>query len=301
MPSGVGLELIIVGVLLVIIGTAGVVAWRRGRPGKPAELSASDSRKTSVGAPRQNPRDGRRDMARVFEGDSALSLSGRPAVVLIVGARGSGRTTMVGKLGHRLVDRGRLVSVTAVDPFRIGAVHQLAPLAERAGADLLALGGQTDPGTAAYAAVDAARARGSDVLLVDTTGDASDVNALARIRRVLDRAAGNVDEVLLVLDVSTGPNATAEAGKLVDAVGVTGIALSNLDRTREPEIAVIVGQELGVPVKLVGDGEHIEALRSVDAAWFERILDGGGGEAEIPLTRDSASEASGQPPSAAGS
>jgi fused signal recognition particle receptor len=251
---------------------------------------------------REDPRDRRGDVARIFEGDPSLSLSGRPAVLLIVGAAGSGRTTMVGKLGYRLINRGRLVAMTAVDPFGAHAVHPLASWAERSGADLLPLEGTTDPGTAAYEAVNAARARRSDVLLVDTTGDPREsMDELARIRRVLERATGKLDEVLLVVDVTAAPSAIAEARRLVDVVGVTGIALSNLDRTSEPAIAVVVREELGVSVKLVGAGEHIEALRSFDPAWFAKILDGSESEAAISLTRDSPPAASERPSSAAGS
>lgn len=303
MPSGIGLELIIVGALLAILGAAGIVAWRRGRPGTVEDSPAIDGADMSIGVrAREDPRDRRGDVARIFEGDPSLSLSGRPAVVLIVGGVGSGRTTMVGKLAYRLINRGRLVAMTAVDPFDAGAVHPLGPWAERSGADLLALEGTTDPGTAAYEAVDAARARRSDVLLVDTTGDPREsVDELARIRRVLERAAGHVDEVLLVLNVMAGPNSIPEASRLVDAVGVTGIAFSNLDRTSQPAIAVVVREELGVPVKLVGAGEHIEALRSFDPAWFKKILDGSESEAAISLTRDSPPAASERPSSAAGS
>jgi fused signal recognition particle receptor len=303
MPSGIGLELIIVGALLVILGAAGIVAWRRGRPGTAEDRAAIDDGKTSIGVrAREDPRDRRGDVARIFEGDPSLSLSGRPAVLLIVGAAGSGRTTMVGKLGYRLINRGRLVAMTAVDPFGAHAVHPLASWAERSGADLLPLEGTTDPGTAAYEAVNAARARRSDVLLVDTTGDPREsMDELARIRRVLERATGKLDEVLLVVDVTAAPSAIAEARRLVDVVGVTGIALSNLDRTSEPAIAVVVREELGVSVKLVGAGEHIEALRSFDPAWFAKILDGSESEAAISLTRDSPPAASERPSSAAGS
>jgi fused signal recognition particle receptor len=210
---------------------------------------------------------------------------------------------MVGKLAHRLVNRGRLVAITAMAPFRLAAVQQLASWAERAGADLIALEEATDPGVAGHEAVEAARAQGSDVLIVDAAGGTGahdrPMDELARVRRVLEKAAGQVDEVLLVLDVSAGQDALTEARQFVDAVGVTGIALSNLDRTGEPGTALVVREELGVSLKLAGTGEDIEDLRSFDADWFARILVGSEGEAGIPLTGDSLPEISERPPSAA--
>jgi fused signal recognition particle receptor len=287
MPSGIGVELIVFGALLLILAAAGAVVWLGQEEPAPAERPSDEA-----------------EVGRILPGDPSLSLPGRPAVVMIVGANGSGRTTMAGRLAHRLVNRGRLVALTAVDAVRLPAVHQLASWAERAGADLIAPEGATDPGAAAYEAVDAARARGSDVLIVDsaTRGQAEEtmLDELARVRRVLEKAAGRVDEVLLVLDARSGRDALTEAKEFVDAVGVSGIALSHLDGTREPEVVLGVVKELGVPVKLVGIGEHIEDLRPFDADWFAGIL-AGKGEGEAEPTRVARPAASEKPPSAAGS
>ena len=308
MPSGVGFELIIVGVLLAILVSAALV-WRRVAPGKPEERTSNDELETSIASPSrldgEDSRGVRTDMGASFRSDPGLSLTGWPAVVMVVGAPRSGRTTMVAKLGHRLVNRGRLVAMTTLDLSRGAAGHQLAPLAERAGADLLVLERTTDPGAAAYEAVAAARGRGSDVLILDTAGsigsDQWSMSEIARIRRVLERAAGQVGEVLLVFDARNGPAAITEARHLVEAAGVTGIALSHLDRTGEPRIALAVREELGIPVKLVGAGDQIDSLRSFDADWFARLLIGGESEAGTPLTPDWLPSASEPPSSAAGS
>jgi fused signal recognition particle receptor len=306
MPSSVGLELIIVGALVAILGTAWGVARLRQTQRTAAELPPSDipERPTVTRArPDEDLGDVVAEVARRLSGDSSLSLSGRPAVVMVVGATGSGRTTMAGKLAHRLVNRGRLVAITAIAPFRLAALRQLASWAERAGADLIALDEATDPGVAAYEAVEAARALGSDVLIVDAAGGTGahdrPMDELARMRRVLEKAAGQVDEVLLVVDVSAGQSAITEARQFADAVGVTGIAVSNLDRTGEPGAVLVVREELGISLKLAGTGEDIEDLRSFDADWFARILVMREREAEIPPTRDSLPAISERPPSAA--
>jgi fused signal recognition particle receptor len=308
MPSGVGLELVVVGVLLAILFAAGTVALVRRTYESRAELPPNDSLKELVATrfrPGRDPRDLIEDVARTFEGDASLSLTGRPAVVMVVGGTKSGRTTMVGKLGHRLVNRGRLVAMTALDTFRLAAVRQLAPWAERAGADLIALEGTTDAGAAAHEAVDTARTRGSDVLLVDTAGDtAADeetMDELARVRRVLQKAAAHAPEVLLVLDASARSSAITGAEQLVEAVGATGIAVSNLDRGGEPGFILAAREKLGIPVKLVGTGENIEDLRSFDTSWFAGIVAAMEGEVGMPLTDDSLPAASERPPSAAGS
>jgi fused signal recognition particle receptor len=304
MPSGVGLELIVVGALLAILLSAGVVALIRRTNETHAGLPTKDSLEERVDTrfrPDQDPRVLLQDVTGTFEGDASLSLSGRLAVVMVVGRTKSGRTTMVGKLGHRLVDRGRLVAMTALDAFRLAAIRQLAPWPERAGADLIAIEGTTDLGAAAQEAVDIAKTRGTDVLLIDTAGDTSateSMDELARVRRVLEKAAGHGPEVLLVLDATAGSHAIIEAEQLVDAAGVTGIAISHLDRGGEPGFVLVAREELNIPVKLVGTGENIEDLRTFDASWFAGIVAAREGEGGKPLSPDSRPE---RPPSAAGS
>ena len=209
------------------------------------------------------------EIAGMFEGDPGLNLEGRPAVVMVVGVNGSGKTTTIGKLAHRFIDQGRLVAVAASDTFRAAAVEQLKIWADRAGADLVAQERGSDPGAVAHDAAKAAEARGHDVLIVDTAGRLHSrkplMDELAKVKRVLEKAAGPVNEVLLVLDGTTGQNGIEQARAFIESVGVTGIALSKLDGTARGGIALAIREELGAPVKLVGTGEEIGDLRAFDA------------------------------------
>jgi fused signal recognition particle receptor len=279
MPEGVGFELITALALLGILITGGIVAWlRRGRTSE--ELSPSEVRGMRVSASAdEDPRGlDMEEAAPAFGKDASLSLRGLPAVVMVVGEHGSGVTTMTGKLAYRLVNRGRLVAMTAIGGFHLPAVRELASWAERAGADLVSQEGAADPGAGAYHAVEVARARGSDVLIVDTSGgmqaDRGSMEDLARVRRVLEKAAGRVDEVLLVLDASIDQSHTliSQARQFDDAAGVTGIALSKMDRSDEPRTALAALGQVGVSVKVVGTGENIEDLRGFDPTWFARAL-----------------------------
>ncbi|HXF74220.1 MAG TPA: signal recognition particle-docking protein FtsY, partial [Actinomycetota bacterium] len=230
-----------------------------------------------------------RTVERVLQGgagagaDEPLRLpEDRLAVVLVVGVNGSGKTTTIGKLAHRLAAEGRRVSLAAADTFRAAASEQLAAWAERAGAHLVAQQRGADPGAVAFDAVKAALARGSDVLIVDTAGRLHTktplMDELAKIRRVVGKAGGTIDETLLVLDATTGQNGIAQARAFTEAVEVTGLALAKLDGTAKGGIVLAVREELGVPVKLVGTGEgpaDLEAFRG--RAFAERLVRGSGG------------------------
>lgn len=305
MPEGVGFELITALVLLGILIIGGIVAWlRRGR--RSEELTPSDVHGISVGGSAdEDPRGlDNGEAAPILGKDASLSLLGLPAVVMIVGEEGSGVTTMAGKLAYRLVNRGRLVAMTAIGASNLAAVRELASWAERAGADLVVQEG-ADPGAGAYEAVGAARARGSDVLIVDTSGGTpsyqGSMEDLARVRRVLEKAAGRVDEVLLVLDATIDQSNTliSHARQFDDAVGVTGIALAKLDRTDDPRITLTALGHLGIPVKVVGTGENIEDLRGFDPTWFARALGERKGAGRTPPTFGSPSGVSERPPFAA--
>jgi fused signal recognition particle receptor len=243
------------------------------------------------------------EVARILGPDASLALPGPLAVVMVVGAAGSGKTTVVGRLAHRLVNKGRLVAVAAGGTFGAEDFLELAAWADRAGADLVADEPGIDRAAAAYGAVEAARARGSDVLIVDTAGGTLDDNTftdgLAKIGRVLEKAAGRVDETLLVLDASLDQSGIPHARSFIDALGVTGIALSKFDEREKAGIVLTVREELGIPVKLVTTGENVVDLRAFDANWFARILVGDERVwASVP-SRDSARAASGEPISAA--
>jgi fused signal recognition particle receptor len=217
------------------------------------------------------------EAAAVFDGDPPWEVpKGSPGVVMVVGVNGTGKTTTIGKLAHLLARDGRAVSLAASDTFRAAAGEQLDTWAQRAGAHLVAQERGADPGAVAFDAVQAARARGSDVLIVDTAGRLHTrqplMEELAKVKRVLEKAAGGVDEVLLVLDATTGQNGIAQARAFTEAVGVTGVVLAKMDGTARGGIVLAVREELGVPVKLVGTGERAEDLAPFDPAAFARRL-----------------------------
>jgi fused signal recognition particle receptor len=226
-----------------------------------------------------DPEDMLRDeISGILDDDGALHLpSDHLGVILVVGVNGAGKTTTIGKLAARLAREGRTVSVANTDTFRAAASEQLDAWARRANVQLIAQQRGADPGAVAFDAVESARARDVDVLIVDTAGRLHTrtplMDELQKVKRVLEKAAGNVDEVLLVLDATTGQNGIAQARAFASAVGVTGVALAKLDGTARGGIVLAVREGLGVPVKLVGTGERIDDLQAFDSrAFAERIL-----------------------------
>jgi len=220
------------------------------------------------------------EIAELLEGDASLSTgNGKLAVWMVVGVNGAGKTTTIGKLAARLAGGGRKVSLAGSDTFRAAASEQLDAWAKRSDAHLVAQERGADPGSVAFDAVQASHARGSDVLIVDTAGRLHTrtplMDELGKVRRVLDRAAGGVDETLLVLDATTGQNGIAQARAFTDAVDVTGVVLAKMDGTAKGGIVLAVRRELGVPVKLVGTGEGPDDLDDFDArAFAERLVRG---------------------------
>lgn len=205
---------------------------------------------------------------------------GRLGVVLVVGVNGSGKTTTIGKLAARLADQGKRVSIAGSDTFRAAASEQLEVWAERAGAHLVRQARGADPGSVAFDAVQAAQARGSDVLIVDTAGRLHTkqplMEELKKVRRVIEKAVGRPpDETLLVLDATTGQNGIAQARAFTEAVDVTGVALTKFDGTAKGGVVLAVRDQLGVPVKVVGTGEGVGDLEPFDGeAFAARLLDG---------------------------
>lgn len=222
----------------------------------------------------------RAELGAVFAGrDRSLSLAGDPAVVVMVGVNGSGKTTTIAKLAARCEGEGLPTLVAAADTFRAAAAEQLAVWAERLGVDIVTGQPGGDPAAVAFDGLRAARARGKRVLVVDTAGRLHSKHnlmaELSKVVRVLAREAGRVDEVLLVLDGATGQNAIAQARAFTEVVGVTGIVLTKLDGTARGGIAVAVEEELGIPIKLIGVGEQVADLVPFDAATFVDALLGG--------------------------
>jgi fused signal recognition particle receptor len=206
-----------------------------------------------------------------------LDVAARPSVLLVVGVNGTGKTTTIGKLAHRLNKHGRSVILAAADTFRAAAEEQLEVWAERSGADFVGSERGGDPAAVAYDAIEAAEARGRDVVVVDTAGrlhtQTNLMEELAKIRRVIERRLdGAPHETLLVVDATTGQNGIQQARLFRDAVDVTGVALTKLDGSAKGGVAVAIAHELDLPVKLVGVGERLDDLRPFDAHDFARAL-----------------------------
>jgi fused signal recognition particle receptor len=218
-----------------------------------------------------------REVVGVFAGDTPWRTpEGAPAVIMAVGVNGTGKTTTIGKIAYQLRREGRSVTLAASDTFRAAAGEQLETWAGRSGAHVVAQDRGADPGAVAFDAVQAARSRGDDVVIVDTAGRLHTreplMQELAKVKRVLEKAAGRVDEVLLVLDATTGQNGIAQARAFAEAAGVTGVVLAKMDGTARGGIVLAVREELGVPVMLVGTGEGMEDLASFDPEAFARRL-----------------------------
>jgi fused signal recognition particle receptor len=217
------------------------------------------------------------EIAALLGDPARLEVAARPSVILFVGVNGTGKTTTIGKLAQRLREHERDVIVAAADTFRAAADEQLEIWAERAGADFVGAARGGDPAAVAYDAIEAARSRGRDAVLVDTAGrlhtQKNLMEELAKIRRVIaQRLEGAPHETLLVIDATTGQNGLQQARLFAEAVDVTGVVLTKLDGSAKGGIAVAIAHDLGLPVKLVGVGEALEDLRPFDPKDFARAL-----------------------------
>ena len=225
----------------------------------------------------------RAELEAILEGRSAgiwepePAADGAPAIVLVVGVNGTGKTTTIGKLAARERALGRRVVVAAADTFRAAAIDQLRIWAQRTDAEVVAHAQNADPAAVVYDALDAAIARRADVLIADTAGrlhtKANLMDELAKIRRVIDkRLPGARVETLFVLDATTGQNGLAQARAFHDAVTLTGVVLTKLDSTAKGGIVFAIERDLGVPVRFVGVGEHADDLLPFDAPGFVAAL-----------------------------
>jgi fused signal recognition particle receptor len=216
-------------------------------------------------------------LAILGDGEELTFPDDRLGVVLVVGVNGSGKTTTIGKLARQLSTGGKKVSLAASDTFRAAAGEQLEVWAERAEAHLVSQQRGADPGAVAFDAVRSATARGSDVLIVDTAGRLHTkqplMDELGKVKRVIEKAGGTVDETLLVLDAQTGQNGIAQARAFTEAVDVTGVVLTKTDGSARGGVVLAVREELGVPVRYVGVGEGADDLRRFEPeAFAERLL-----------------------------
>ena len=210
-------------------------------------------------------------------GTTELDLTDKPAVILMIGVNGVGKTTTIGKLANLLKNQGNRVLLAAGDTFRAAAADQLAIWADRAKVDLVRHEEGSDPAAVVFDAMNAARARKTDVVLVDTAGRLHNkqnlMNELNKIRRVIDReGTASSKEVLLVLDATTGQNGLIQAKQFGESAGITGIVLTKLDGTAKGGVVLAIAMEMGVPVKFVGLGEGIDDLQPFDAVAFAEAL-----------------------------
>jgi fused signal recognition particle receptor len=217
------------------------------------------------------------EVTELFGEPPTLDVAHTPAVLLVVGVNGTGKTTTIGKLAAKLSAHGRSVLLAAADTYRAAAEEQLEIWAQRAGADFVGSERGGDPAAVAYDAVEAATARGRDVVIVDTAGrlhtQTNLMEELAKVRRVLaGRLEGAPHETLLVVDATTGQNGLQQARLFGEAAGVTGVVLTKLDGSAKGGVAIPIVYELGLPVKLVGVGEGIDDLRPFDPADYARAL-----------------------------
>ena len=205
-------------------------------------------------------------IAEILTGDNELKLESSPAVIMVIGVNGAGKTTTIGKLSANLKAQGKKVIVAAADTFRAAAIDQLNVWTDRAGVDIVKHSEGSDPAAVVFDAINAAKARGADVVLCDTAGRLHNkknlMEELKKIARVITRELPDASiETLLVLDATTGQNAVNQAKLFSETAEITGIALTKLDGTAKGGIIIPIKNELGIPVKLVGVGEKIDDLQ----------------------------------------
>lgn len=210
-------------------------------------------------------------------GENAYDFEEKTSVLLVVGVNGVGKTTTIGKLASQQKSMGRKVVLAAADTFRAGAIEQLAEWAHRAGVDIIAQQEGSDPAAVVFDAVAASKARHADILICDTAGRLHNkknlMEELKKINRILDKEYPDAyKETLVVLDGTTGQNALAQAREFMAAADVNGIVLTKMDGTAKGGIAVAIQSELGIPVKYIGIGEHIEDLQKFDADTYVDAL-----------------------------
>lgn len=216
-------------------------------------------------------------VAGIVWGGSYLKLRTKPSVILVIGVNGVGKTTTIGKLAMRLKSMGRSVILGAADTFRAAAIEQLEVWAKRADVPMVKHAEGADPAAVVYDTIQSAKAKGTDVIIIDTAGRLHNkknlMDELNKISRVIDRELPDASrETLLILDATTGQNAVNQAKDFKDAAGITGIILTKLDGTARGGVVLAINNELDVPVKFVGVGEHIDDLQPFDADAFASAL-----------------------------
>ena len=218
------------------------------------------------------------EIKSALQDGNGIKITGeKPFVILAVGVNGVGKTTTIGKLAKRFTDEGLKVILAAGDTFRAAAVEQLEIWAQRAHAQIVKHKSGADPAAVAFDAIASARAKNADVVIIDTAGRLHTkinlMDELKKIKRVINREMPSApQEVLLVVDATSGQNVIHQAKMFGDAIGISGIALTKLDGTAKGGIIIAIRKELGIPVKLIGVGEGVEDLRDFDAGEFVEAL-----------------------------
>lgn len=218
-------------------------------------------------------------ISEMLKGVQPLKIDTKPSIILVIGVNGVGKTTTIGKMAANFVNQGKKVTLAAADTFRAAAIDQLQIWAERSGADIIKQGEGADPAAVVFDSISSAKARGSDIIIVDTAGRLHNkknlMAELEKINRIIDRELPESDkEVLLVLDATTGQNAVNQTKEFKNAAGITGIVLTKLDGTAKGGVVLAIKEELNVPVKYIGVGEQIDDLQPFNPDEFARALFG---------------------------
>ena len=247
---------------------AGVIVDQLREKVRAGEIKNSDDVKTYL----------RNEMSSLLGRSQPIVAFGeKPFVILTVGVNGVGKTTTIGKLASRFVSEGNSVIIAAADTFRAAAIEQLEIWAERSGSDIIKHQSGSDPAAVAFDAVEAAKHRGTDVVIIDTAGRLHTkshlMDELKKINRVIKKSMPDApQEILLVVDATTGQNALRQALLFNEAVGVTGIALTKLDGTAKGGIIFAIKKELGIPIRLIGIGEGVDDLKDFNSDDFVNAL-----------------------------
>ena len=216
-------------------------------------------------------------ISEMLSGGQELDISTKPSVILVIGVNGVGKTTTIGKMAANFVRQGKKVTLAAADTFRAAAIDQLQIWADRSGADIVKQGEGADPAAVVFDSISSAKAKGSDIIIVDTAGRLHNkknlMGELEKINRIIDRELpGAAKEVLLVLDATTGQNAVNQTKEFKTAAGITGIVLTKLDGTAKGGVVLAIKEELDVPVKYIGVGEQIDDLQPFNPDEFAKAL-----------------------------